>query len=114
MQDILRRGGYFATKVGAICAHFVDMGSLVKTQVGNGIIDLFDLRGQTIDVSDQAIIISKDSGIHDEEGNKTNVSKPITVGQRRSGSFLFFMMMVHPDQADPNCNFSCMTCRARI
>ena len=23
-------------------------------------------------------------------------------------------MTVHPDQADPNCNYSCMTCRACV
>ena len=80
----------------------------------NGLSKLFDLRGQIIDVSDQAIFFLKDSGLHDEEGNKTNVSDPLTAAQRRDGHFLSFMMTVYPDQADPNCNYSRVTCRACI
>ena len=63
------------------------MGAPVKIQVENGLCKLFDLRGQTIDVSDQAVFILKDSGIHEEEGKKTNVSNPLTAGQRGSGRF---------------------------
>ena len=44
---------------------------------------IFDLRGQTSDVSDQSIFILKDSGLHDEEGNKTNISNRITSDQSR-------------------------------
>ena len=77
----------FNTKVGSLCACFVDIGSPVKTQVENGLSKIFDFRGQTIDVSDQAIFILNDSGIHDEEGNKTNVSDPLIEYQRRSGRF---------------------------
>ena len=87
------------------------MVSPVKTQVENGISKLFDFRGQTIDVSDQAIFILKDPGLHDDEGNKTNVRYPLKEGHRRSGRFLSFMTKVHLDQADPKCNYSCMTCR---
>ena len=90
------------------------MGSPVKTHVENGLSKLFDFRGQTIDVSDQSIFILKDLGLHDEEGKKTNIRDPLTAAQRRSGHFLSFMMTVHPDQADPNCNYSCMTCRSYI
>ena len=35
---------------------FVDMGAPVKTQVENGLINFFDIRVQTIDVSDQAVL----------------------------------------------------------
>ena len=80
------------------------MEALVKTQVENGLSKNFDFRGQTIDVYDQAIFILKYSGLHDEEGKKTNVSEPPTAAQRRSGRFLSFIMTVHPDQADPNWN----------
>ena len=65
-------------------------------------------------MSDQAVFILKDSGLYNEEGKKTNVSKPLTASQRRSGRFLSFMMTVQPDQADPNCNYSCMTFRACV
>ena len=51
VQDISRGGGYCATKFGVMCAHFLDMGSPVKTQVENGMSKLFDFRGQTIDAS---------------------------------------------------------------
>ena len=77
----------------------------------NGLSKIFYLQGQKIDVSDQAVFTLVNSGLHDEEGRKTNVSNPLTASQRRSGSFLSFMMTVHPDQADPNCNHNCMTCR---
>ena len=53
-------------------------------------------------------------GLHDDEGKKKYVSDPLTTAQRRSGCFLYFMMTVHTDQADPKCNHSCMTCRACI
>ena len=87
------------------------MGALVKTQVVNGLNKLFNFRRQTIDVSDQAIFTLKDSGLHDEEGNKTNLRHPLTASQRQSGCFLSFMMMAHPDQADLNFNHSRITCR---
>ena len=32
----------------------------------------------------------------------------------QSGRFVFFMMMVHPDQSDPECKYSCTTCRECI
>ena len=102
VKEISRGGGDCATKVVNICACFVDTRAPVKTQVENGLIKIFNLRGQTIDVSDQDVLILKDSGIHDEEGKKTNVSDLLTGSQRRSGSFLYFMMTVHPYQADPN------------
>ena len=65
-------------------------------------------------MSDQAIFFLKDSGLHDEEGNKTNVRDPITASQRRSGCFLYFMMTVHPYQAGPNFNYIRMACRECI
>ena len=68
----------------------------------NDLSKLFDFWGQTIDVYDQAVFILKDLVIHDEEGKKTNVSNLLTLSQRRAGIFLYFMMMVHPDQADLN------------
>ena len=90
------------------------MGAPVKTQVENGLNKLFYFRGQTIDVLGQSLFILNNSGIHDEEGEKKNVRDPLTEAQRRAGCFLSFMMTVHPDQADPNCNYSSMTCRACI
>ena len=96
-----------------MCARFIDMGATIKIQVENWLIKLFDFRGQTIDVSDQAFFfILKDSGIHYGEVKKTNTSDSLTAAQRQSGRFLSFMMTVHPDQADPNFNHSRMDCRA--
>ena len=56
VQTISRGGGECATKVGSLCAHFVDIGSPVKTQVENWLSKLLYFRGQTIDVSDQDIL----------------------------------------------------------
>ena len=60
IYHISRGGGDCATKVGALWARFVDMGAPVKTQAENGLSNLFNFRGQTIDVSDQAFFILKD------------------------------------------------------
>ena len=70
MQAISIGGGDCSKNVGALCAHFFGMGAAVKTQVENGLRKLFDLRGQTIDTSDQAVFTLEDSGLHDEEGKK--------------------------------------------
>ena len=56
VQAISRCGGYFATKVGALCTHFFYMGSLMRTQVENSLNKLFNFQGHTIDVSDQAVL----------------------------------------------------------
>ena len=72
------------------------MGALVKNQAENGISKLFDLRVQTIDVSNQDVFTLNYLGLNDGEGKKTNVSDPLTVGQRRSGIFSF-MITVYPD-----------------
>ena len=101
MQAISTGGGDCATKVRSLCARFVDMGSLVKTQAENGISKIFDVQGQTIDVSDQYIFILKDSSLQDEEGKKTNLSDPLTAAQRSSGHFWSFTMKVYLDKADP-------------
>ena len=77
----------------------------------NGLSKLFNFWGHTIDVSDQEVFTLKYSGLHDEEGNKTNVRDPLIVGQRLSGSFLSFMIMVHPYKDDTNCKHSPMNCR---
>ena len=58
VQDISRGGGYCATKVGALCACFVDIVSPVKTQVGNDIDRILNFQGQNIYVSDQSIFIN--------------------------------------------------------
>ena len=47
------------------------MGAPVKTEVENGLNKLFNFRGQTIDVSYQAVFTLKSSGLNDEEGKKT-------------------------------------------
>ena len=86
-QAISRVGRDCNTKVGELCSRFVDMGSPVETQVENGISKIFDLLGHTIDVYNQSIFILKDSGLHDEEGKKTNISNLLTADQRRSGRF---------------------------
>ena len=66
MQAISRVGGDCTINVGALCARFVDMVSPVKTQVENGLSNLFGFWGQIIDVSDQAGFILKDWGLRDE------------------------------------------------
>ena len=58
MQVISIGGVDYVTQVGALYARFVDMGAPVKTQVGNGFSKII-LRGQTIDLSDQATFILK-------------------------------------------------------
>ena len=114
VQVVSRGRGDFYTKVGSLGARFVDMGALDKTQVGNGLSKFLYLQGQTINDYDKSVFTLKDSGLDDEEGKKTNVSDPLTVGQRRSGSFLSFMMEVHPYQVDTNCKHSRINCRACI
>ena len=60
VQAISRRGGDCAKKVGSLCARFVDMGSPVKTKVENRLSNLFDFRGQTIDMSNKTVFTLKD------------------------------------------------------
>ena len=91
MQAISRGGGYGATKFGALCDRFVDMGVPVRTQVENAFYKIFGLQGQTIDVTDQAVFISWDLVLHNEEGEKTNLSNLIKSSQRQSGSFQLFI-----------------------
>ena len=86
----------------------------MKTQVENGLSKIFYFRFQTIDMSDQSIFNLKDSGLHNKEVNRINISDPLTAAHRSSSRFLLFMMMIHPDQADPNCNHSRMTCMYRF
>ena len=38
-----------------MCEYFVDMGAPVEIHVGNSLSKIFDLRGQTIYVSEQAV-----------------------------------------------------------
>ena len=80
----------------------------------NGLSKLFGFRGQTIDVPEQVVLTLKYLGLHDELGKKINVSETLIAGQRRSGWFLSFMMMVHPSQYDTKCKQICMTCREFI
>ena len=77
------------------------MGPPVKTQVGNGLSKLFNFWVHTIDVSDQSVFTLTYLALHDEEGNKINVSGPITESQRKSDRFLLSTMTVHPYWADP-------------
>ena len=85
-----------------------------KTQVENRLRKFFNFQDQTTYISDQAVFTLKDSGLYDEEGDKVNTSDPITESQRRSGHFLYFIITVDPDQADPNCKHSRMNCRACV
>ena len=52
-----------------------------------------------------------DLGLHNEEGNKIHISDLIKATQGRSGCFLYFMVAVHPDQADPKFRHIHMTFR---
>ena len=88
--EISRGGGEWATKVGSHCVCFVYMGAQVKTQVKNGLSNIFGFRYQTIYVSDQVIFIFKHSGLHYEGSKKPNVSDPLTAAQRRSVHFFVF------------------------
>ena len=107
VQAISRGEGYCDTKVGALCARFVERGYSVKNQVENGLIKRFDLWGQTINTSDQYIFTLKDSGLHDEEGNKINTSDPLTAAQRRSG--FFCLSRWHLNQTRPTQTASTVT-----
>ena len=82
VQALRRGGGGCYTKVVALCARLVYLGAPVKIQVENVLSKLFNFRGQTIDMSDQAVFTLKYLGLFGEEVNKTNVSDPLTVGQR--------------------------------
>ena len=64
VQEISRGGGDCATKFGALCTHFVDMVSPVKSQVENGLIEIFNFWGQNTDTSDQAVFTLKYSGLN--------------------------------------------------
>ena len=66
IQSISGCVGYCATKVRALCTHFVDMGYPMKIHVENGLNKLFNLQRQTIDVSDQAVLILKYLGLHNK------------------------------------------------
>ena len=66
VQAISRGVGDRATKFWVLCDRFVDMRAPVKKQAENGLNKLFDLRGQTIDMSEQDVFILNDSGNHDE------------------------------------------------
>ena len=90
------------------------MGSTVKNQVDNRIFKIFTFRGQNIDVSDQTIFTLKYLGLHDEEGKTIIISDPLTVNQKRSGSFLMFIMTAHLYQADTTFKHSHMACRACV
>ena len=79
-----------------------------------GLIKLLNLHGRTIYESAQAIFILKNLGFHDEEGKEISISDQLTVTQRLPGSFLLFIMTVHPYQADINCNQSRMDFRSCV
>ena len=83
VQEISRGGGYFDTKVGVLCARLFDMWALVKTQVENGLENIFILRGHNIDMSDQDVFILTYMDLHAKEGNKTNTREPLTAPQMR-------------------------------
>ena len=85
-----------------------------KTKVVNGLSDLFDLQGQTIDMSDQSVFTLKDSGNHDKRGGEINIINQLTSTQRQLGHFVSFMITVHQYQADPKFKYSNMTCRACV
>ena len=54
----------------------------METQLENGLIRVLNFRGHTIDVSNQYVFTSKDSGLHDQEGKKFKKSDPLTTTQR--------------------------------
>ena len=86
----------------------------MKTQLENGLSKIFGFQEKTIYISDQSIFTVKDSGLHDEEGNKINISDLLTAAKRQSGFFMLFMMTLHPYQADPKFKHSHVNCRACI
>ena len=57
---------------------------------GNGLNNIFDFRGQTIDMSDQTVFALNDSGLHYEEGTKIHISDLLTAAQMQSGCFCHF------------------------
>ena len=81
-----------------VCLH----GIPGENQLENRMSKTFDFREQTIDMSDQSVSTLKGLGLHDEEGKKININKPLTADQKQLGIIVSFMMTVHPDQADPN------------
>ena len=67
----------------------------MKTQLENGIIKIFDLQVQTIDLYDQAVFTLEYSGLNVELG-KINISETLSETKRKLGSFLLLTMTVHP------------------
>ena len=90
-QAIIRRGQDCATKVGALCARFVDIVDPVKTHVKNGLNKIFDLQGQSIDVSDQDLFVLTHESLHEKEGRKTTIGDPLSEGQRQTHRLLSFI-----------------------
>ena len=87
VQAFSRGEIYCATKVGTLCARFVDIGAPYKTPVENGLSKLLYFRGQTIDVSDQAFFTLNYFILRDEEEKEIHVSDLLTAPQRLSGCF---------------------------
>ena len=114
VQTISRGVGDCATKSGDLCNWFVEMGELVKTQVENRLNKIFDFRGQTLDMSDQAVFALKDSGLRDEEGKKININDLLTETHKRSGCFVSFMITVHQNQVDTKYKHSSTIFRACV
>ena len=99
-----------ATKVGALCAQFVEILAPVKPQVENCLSNIFNLWVQTIGVSDQDVFTLKDSGLHDEKG-KNHYKRPAHSSPEATRSVWLYTMTAHPDQADPKFKHNPMTLR---
>ena len=62
--------------------------------------NIFKFQGKKIDVSYQAVFVMTYMGLHDKEVRDNTIGDPLSGAQRQTGCFLFFRMMVHPNQAD--------------
>ena len=64
------------------------MGNPSTTQVKNGLHKIFNFWDQNIDVSNQAVFVLIDLGLHYEEGENTTTCDPLTTSERVSVFFL--------------------------
>ena len=114
VQAISIGGGDCATNFGDLCACFFIWEPRLKSRCKMVSLRSFVSEGRPLMCLNEPFFTLKDLVIHYEEGNKTNVRKLLTAGQRQSGRFLLFMMTVHPYQSNPNCKHSRMNCRACV
>ena len=108
VQSILSGEWYCAKKVGALCANFVYTGDVVKNWVDNGLHKPFKLLVQNFDASYQAMFIHTYVRICDKDIKKVTMGDQLTEYQSQLGQLLYFLMIFHPYQTGPKCNYICM------